>query len=151
MRNTPLDEPGSDSREGDDSPDRAVSGDGLGGFLGHVRTVVSRVGAAVAWLLGLSDATGENGDEDEAAETGERRRADGRTDRSKRTAGRDRDVTKPALAERGAEKPVPASSDEGPRDRPELVARWHDDRLTLSEPDETGAQLSSDTWADVDP
>lgn len=149
MRNTPLDEPGSDSREGDDPPDRAASSDGLGGFLGRVRTAVSRVGAAVGWLFGLSNATGEN--EDEASETVERRRTTERTDRSTQTTDRGRDVTKPAVADRPAEKPVPASSDEGPRDRPELVARWHDDRLTLSEPDETGAQLSSDTWAEVDP
>lgn len=46
---------------------------------------------------------------------------------------------------------TPVEADAGPpEDRPELVASWDDEGLTLAEPGDPEARLSSDTWTEME-
>jgi len=145
MRNTPLDGPDSGSREGETRTD-GTPRDDVGGVLARLRSVLGRVTGVVSGLLGTGGDRGDR-DRDEPAEL------PSRVDAGGTVSGEDRDPVgaRPVVLERGGSEGssgVPA----GDRpDRPELVARLHDGRLTLSEPDETGTQISSDVWSEVEP
>jgi len=145
MRHTPLDGPdretGGDVGPGDsDGPagtfDRILSG---------ARKLFERGVEAVGRFVGF-DGGGRGAAEREPVEARVHP-----VERSGQLPERDDPPGKPVVPESRDNRPVPTGTDDGPRDSPELVARWQDGRLTLSEPDEAGARISSDTWSEVDP
>lgn len=148
MSHTPLDGPDGGTREEGESPDHDVPDDGLRGFLARTRGVLSRAGGAVRRLFVGSPDGPDPADSDPA---GGRLRSTGHPmERSLPSPDGEEAPTRPVVSERRENGPVPAGPSGRSRERPELVARWQDDRLTLAEPDEAGARLSSDTWSEVD-
>ncbi|PSP31767.1 hypothetical protein BRC64_08765 [Halobacteriales archaeon QH_10_67_22] len=126
MSHTPLDGSTGGTQNGENSVQRSASAGGLA-------ETVAALGRVVGGATSQATDGDEPGEDDRAASV-ERPVPVGDD-----TAGR------PAVSERSL------PDEAGPGERPELVARWNDDRLTLSEPDEAGAQISSDTWSEVDP
>lgn len=151
MRNTPLDDPAGSAREGDQSSSEEAGADGLGGLVHRACAALARTGAALRRLFRPADSAVTEPDQDVAQETSGRHSAPEPVGKSMTTADRESRPNRPVLADRTDEKPVPAATAEKSQDRPELVARWHDDKLTLSEPNKAGAEISSDTWSEVDP
>jgi hypothetical protein len=139
MNQTPLDGPDRAAEDGDESTEDVGSGSA---FASLVASVWQSVRGAFDRVRSTVTGGGSPTADGECTSSHPIERPVPLTD--------DEKTTKPVVSEAGETRPVPVS-DDGPRDRPELVARWHDDRLTLSEPDEAGAQISSDTWAEVDP
>lgn len=140
MSHTPLDGSTDGTQEGETSVDSSRADDGFQGVLARGVATLRRAGRAVSEFLASKTVTNTDGGR---VDTG----PDSRAQRAEQSPSRTED--RPVVSGRDAAKPVPAGG--GPRDQPELVARWDEDTLTLSEPDEAGAQISSDTWSEVDP
>ena len=137
MSHTPLDGSTGGTQNGENSVQKSASAGGLAETVARAREVLRAFATALGRVVGgaTSQATdGNEPGEDDRAASVERPVPVGDD-----AAGR------PAVSERSL------PDEAGPGERPELVARWNDDRLTLSEPDEAGAQISSDTWSEVDP
>jgi hypothetical protein len=141
MSHTPLDGPQGGSRDGETSVEAARDGE-VSRFVGRVRRALNRASEALQRLVGRNDRQETRVDEDP--------KPDRPTEQSIATAGSDTTRDRPVVVDRDG-GPALDRVDREPRAQPELVAHWHDGRLTLSEPDQAGAQISSDTWAEVDP
>jgi hypothetical protein len=140
MNQTPLDGPDRAAEDGDGSTEAVGSRSRFASFVAGVwRSVQEAFDRVRSTVTGDVSPTGDG----EATPSRPIEREVPLTDGA--------ETTRPVVSETEETHPVPVTADDGPRDRPELVARWHDDRLTLSEPDKAGAQISSDTWAEVDP
>lgn len=141
MRHTPLDGPDSGSREGETRTDGTPQDD-VGGVVDRLRSVLGRVTDVVSGIVGHSG----DRDRDRPAELPSRVDVGETVSRDDQEPAGDR----PVVLEHGGNEGLSDRPGGDRPDRPELVARWHDGRLTLSEPNETGAQISSDVWSEVD-
>lgn len=150
MSLTPLDErdghPGEDENPGvERETDRSVAER----LLGRVRSAFGRLAAAVRRPFG-SSAT--------AVERPPDRRLDDDRDPGATRPGRSTKRSPPVLGnDDGARRSSTATvvdvvePETGPSgDRPELVASWDDGGLTLSEPGDADARISSDTWTEME-
>lgn len=142
MRHTPLDGPDAGRREGGErNPTGEEPADQPRGFVGRLREVLDQIGDAVRRLV----------ESDESSGSAEHTEGSDRGEETVSLVEREPAQKKPVVVDRAEDDQKPSVSRRGPLDRPELVARWHDDRLTLSEPDEPGAKMSSDVWSEVEP
>lgn len=143
MSLTPLDESDRKPREGGPSTDDGTD-EGGPGILGRVRNVLGRVAAALSGGSGQRETTIEPAETD--GTSGLRRRDHAPIAQS--SSGSDARSAERSLTWAGDRSGDPPEPD-GP-DRPELVASWDDQGLTLSEAGDSSAAISSDTWTDVE-
>lgn len=141
MSHTPLDGPDGGSRGREKTVEEAPDDD-FSGFVGYARRALGRAKDTLRRLVGAAGRSDRSDDLPGRVQSMQRT-----VQVTDRDAARDRPVT----VDGADDRPAHTGTDRGPQNRPELVARWHDGRLTLSEPDEAGAQISSDTWSEVDP
>ena len=148
MSHTPLDGPDRGTRESSDSTEEA---DTTGGFRAYVRRAFDAVRRAGESVRRFVESTG--GSPPELEDDGGHATTPSVTPLEQSIPLGDGEAasTEPVVSDRTDDRPVPGDRTASPVDHPDLVARWHDDRLTLSEPDQPGAQISSDVWWEVDP
>jgi hypothetical protein len=147
MSHTPLDGSNGRTPDRESEPSDAADSSGFGGVVERVRSACGRLGRTLRSWLAPTDGT-DPVDADEYADTLTATASRG-TDVTTRV-GEDR-VVHPVVSDATGPERVPVPDDDRPRERPELEAQWGEDRLTLAEPDEPGARITSDTWSDVDP
>lgn len=141
MSLTPLDESDKQAQSSESADSDGKSNSLLARILGRARSLVGRVVTAFGRLQ-LSDSPIEQ-----------------RNRQLERTAGRKQRTTKPVtrtqsetesggIAWSSADRTSSVEPDEA--DGPEIVATWDNTGLTLSEKGDDDAQISSDTWAEVE-
>lgn len=145
MSHTPLDESGERAPDRGQPPDEEALSADSDSLLGRVRSACRRFERAVLDVLSSDrtrSATGERHDHRSAEATVTH-------ELESQSRGRNDDrSTRPVLSQRSGRD---RRAGERPVDRPELDAEWGDGRLTLAEPDDRDASISSDTWTDVEP
>lgn len=136
MRHSPLDGP--DGRGRERTPAEPTTAANTVGIVSRLRGVIERVATAIRRRQ--TEWRAEGGRQFSRDHTGNEPEVFDEAPDSR---------TKPVVLDRGGTSNV-SSEGRDARDRPELVARWQDGRLTLSEPDAAGAQITSDLWVEVD-
>jgi len=145
MSLTPLDESDRESREGGTAAQNGEEDGALAGVIQRVREGIGRV------LTALSGRSGSRETDIEPRET------QSLAEQRGESAALDR-ADAPDAGARSAERSLTWSGDGGgdppepadPVERPELVASWDDDGLTLSEDGDDDTAISSDTWTDIE-
>lgn len=144
MSLTPLDETNGEPGDAEKPPsERESSGSIAGSLLGRVRTVLHSVVTSFGRPFQSPDAP---------IDVPQRRLDEGDTGESTvRPVERSCHlVESESVAGQSASNVFASVEGEPSSDRPELVATWDESGLTLSEPGDSDARISSDTWTETE-
>jgi hypothetical protein len=145
MSLTPLDESDRKSREGGTAAQNSDEDGALAGVMQRVRGALGRVLTA---LSGRSESRETSIEPRQTQSLAEQRGESAVLDMADTPGSGARSAERSLTwsGEGGGDPPEPAD----PVERPELVASWDDDGLTLSEDGDDETAISSDTWTDIE-